>query len=40
MNEHAIELLAPRVKMVSELLSGPISPGDINEKERSKKLER
>ena len=40
MNEHAIELLAPRVKMVSELLSGPIFPGDVNEEERTKKLER
>jgi len=39
-NEHAIELLAPRVKMISELLSGSISPGDVNEEERTKKVER
>jgi len=39
-NENAIELLALRVKKVSELLSGTISPGDVNEKERTNKLER
>jgi len=39
-NEHAMELLALKVKTVSELLSGPIFPGDINEEERTKKLER
>jgi len=38
-NENAIELLALRVKKVSELLSGPISPGDTNEGERTNKLE-
>jgi len=35
-----MELLALRVKTVSELLFGPISPGDINEEERTKELER
>jgi len=39
-NEHAIESLALRVKMLSEPLSEPISPGDVNEEERAKKLER
>ena len=39
MNGHAIELLALRVRRVSELLSGPIFPGDINEGERTKELE-
>jgi len=38
-NGHAIELLALRVRRVSELLSGPIFPGDINEGERTKELE-
>jgi len=38
-NEHGIELLALRVKKVSELLSGPIFPGDINEGKRTKDLE-
>jgi len=37
-NEHAIELLALRIKKVSELLSGPIFPGDTNEGERTKEL--
>ena len=36
----AIDLLAPRVKALSESLSAPIQPGDINEKERGKKLEQ
>ena len=40
MNKHAIELLALRFKTVSELLSGPIFPGDVNEEERTNKLER
>jgi len=35
-----MELLALRVKKVSELLSGPIFPGDVNEGERTNKLER
>ena len=39
-NGQAIELLAPRVKALSESLSAPIQPGDINEKERGKKLEQ
>jgi len=39
-NECAIESLAPRVKMLSESLSDPILPGDVNEKERAKKLEQ
>jgi len=38
-NEHAIELLALRIKKVSELLFGPILPGNINERERTKELE-
>jgi len=38
-NEHAIESLAPRVKMLSESLSAPIPPGDVNEEERTNKLE-
>jgi len=38
-NEHAIELLALRVKRVSELLSGPIPLDDINEGKRTKELE-
>jgi len=39
-NEHAIESLALRVKTLSEPLSAPISPGDVNEKERANRLER
>jgi len=39
-NEDAIESLAPRVKTLSESLSAPISPGDVNEGDRAKKLER
>jgi len=35
-----MELLVLRVKIVSKLLSGPISPSDINEEERTNKLER
>ena len=40
MNEHAVESLAPRVRMLSESLSAPIPPGDVNEEERAHKLER
>jgi len=40
LNEPAIESLAPRVKILSESLSGPIFPGDVNEKERTDKLKR
>jgi len=36
----AIELLAPRVKVLSELLCAPIPLGDVNEKGREKKLEQ
>ena len=36
----AIELLAPRVKILSESLCAPIQPGDTNEKQRGEKLER
>lgn len=39
-DEQAIESLAPRIKALSELLCAPIPLGDINEKEREKKLER
>jgi len=39
-NEHARESLAPRIKTLSELLSVSISPGDIDEEERSNKLGR
>jgi len=39
-NECTIDSLAPRVKILSESLSDPILPGDINEKERAKKLEQ
>ena len=38
-DEQAIELLAPRVKALSESLYGPIPLGDVNEKERERKLE-
>ena len=40
MNKYAIESLAPRVKTLSESLSAPISPGDVNEEKRANKLER
>ena len=40
MNERAIESLAPRIRMLSESLSAPISPGDVNEEERANELER
>ena len=40
MTEHAIESLAPRVRMLSESLSAPIPPGDVNEEGRASKLER
>lgn len=36
----AVELLAPRVKALSELLCAPTHPGDINEKQREKKLKQ
>lgn len=36
----AIELLAPRIKAISESLCAPIALGDFNEKERGGKLER
>ena len=36
----AIELLAPRIKTLSESLCAPIQPGDTNEKQRGEKLER
>jgi len=39
-DEQAIELLGPCIKVVSELLCGPIPPGDINEKDREIKLDR
>ena len=39
-NEQAIESLAPRVEALSELLCGPVSEGDVKERERRKKLER
>jgi len=38
-NKHAIESLAPRIKTLSESLSEPILPGDVNEEKRAKKLE-
>lgn len=39
-DEQSIEFLAPRVRILSESLHGPIPLGDINEKDREKKLER
>ena len=36
----AIELLAPRMKVLSESLCVPIPLGDINEKERESELEQ
>jgi len=39
-NEYAIEALALRVKQLSEDLSVPIPPGDVNEKERTNELEQ
>ena len=39
-NEQMIELLAPRVKVLSELLCSPVSEGDVEEQERRKILER
>jgi len=39
-NKNAIELLAPRVKLLSRSLCAPIPPGDINEEERGSELER
>jgi hypothetical protein len=37
-DEQAIESLAPRVKALSESLCAPIPLGDVNEKERERKL--
>ena len=39
-DEQSIELLAPRLKVLSGSLCAPIHPGDVNEKERGEKLER
>ena len=39
-NKEAIELLAPRVKELSELLCEAVSEGDIKERERRARLER
>ena len=39
-DRRAIESLAPRLKTLSESLRAPISQGDVNEKERARKLER
>ena len=39
-DEQAIESLAPRVKAVFELLRQPIPLGDVDEKERERKLDR
>ena len=39
-NEQTIEMLAPRVKALSESLCSPVSEGDIGEQERRKTLER
>lgn len=39
-DRQAIELLAPRVGVLSVSLSAPIHPGDINEKTRGEKLEQ
>jgi len=39
-NEHARELLAPRIKTLYELFSVSISPGDIDNEERLNKLGR
>ena len=39
-DEQAIESLAPRIKTLSELLHTPIPLGDVNEKERERKLDR
>ena len=39
MNEYAIDLLAPRIKTLSESLCESISVGDVNEEKRTRKLE-
>ena len=39
-DEQAIELLAPRIKVLSESLGAPILLGDVNEKGREIKLDR
>ena len=39
-NEQAIESLAPRIEALSELLCGPVSEGDVKERERRKRLEQ
>ena len=36
----AMELLAPRIKVLSESLHAPIHQGDVNEQERGKKLKQ
>lgn len=38
-NREAIELLAPRIKILSESLCAPIPLGDVNEKEREEDRE-
>ena len=40
LDTQTIELLAPRIKVVSESLCAPIPLGDIDEKERGEKLKR
>ena len=40
MDKQAIELLAPRVKALSESLLAPIRLGDVNEKEREGRLQQ
>ena len=40
MDKRTIEGLAPRIKFLSGSLHAPIAPGDVNEKERAKMLER
>ena len=40
MDIRAIELLAPRIRVLSESLCAPIKPGDVNEEERGKRLEQ
>ena len=39
-DKQAVEALAPRIKALSESLCEPIPLGDVNEKERERKLER
>ena len=39
-NKQSIELLAPRIKALSESLCAPIPSGDVNERAREKKMER